>query len=467
MKTKRLLAIILAAVMTLTMLAGCGSTPASTPVSTPAPSTAPSVAPPADVVTDVQKGTDPIKVVFWHSMGGRNEEALKVIIDGFNASQKEVIVEPQYQGTYDDAITKLRATGEGSRPDIMQLYDVGTRWMIDSGFALRIQDYIDKDKYDISDYEPNILAYYSLPDGLHSMPFNCSSPVIIYNKTAAKKAGLDEATAFSSFAKLEESATLMKEKGGVTVGGSMTNYSWVFEQLVGIQDKDLLDNGNGRKERANKMVIDENGAGLNILNGYKSASKNPAMTVWGKGTTESKKQFATGTVGFIFDSCSIYEDTAAAAEGKFEIAFAPLPKVNTGDTGGTSVGGGSLWMMKNGDANREAAAWQFIKYATGAEVQAKWSMGTGYLPIRKSSTEIPAFQTFCKDVNQGMMVAVGALRDSKPSCAGSLMGVFSKARTIIENEVEALMNTDATAEQALEKICKQVNSEIEMYNKTN
>lgn len=459
---KKSLALAMAAVMLLATLAGCGGgTPAPSSTAPAAPST------PSSVVTQVESSA-PVKVVFWHSMGGRNEEALKKIVDGFNASQDKVIVEPQYQGTYDDAVTKLRATGEGARPDIMQLYDVGTRWMIDSGYALKMQDYIDQDKYDISDYEPNILAYYSLADGLHSMPFNCSSPVIIYNKTAAQKAGLDEATAFSSLEKLEESAKLMKEKGGVAVGGSFTNYSWVFEQLIGFQDKEFLDNGNGRKDRATKVVMDENGAGLAILKGYKSASQNPAMTFWGKGTTESKKQFATGTVGFIYDSCSIYEDTAAAAEGKFEIAFAPLPKVNATDAGGTSVGGGSLWMIDNGDENRAAAAWQFIKYATGAEVQANWSMGTGYLPIRKSATELPEFVKYCTEKNPGMMVAVNSLRNSKPSCAGALMGVFPKARTIVENEVEIMMNDKAvTPEDALQKICSQINDEITIYNKTN
>ena len=461
---KRTLAMATAAVMLLATLAGCGGAPAS---SAPAPAAPASSSTPSSVVTE-GAGTTPTKVVFWHSMGGRNEEALKKIVDGFNASQDKVVVEPQYQGTYDDAITKLRATGEGARPDIMQLYDVGTRWMIDSGYALKMQDYIDQDKYDISDYEPNILAYYSLPDGLHSMPFNCSSPVIIYNKTAAQKAGLDEATAFSSLEKLEETAKILQEMGGVTVGGSFTNYSWVFEQLIGFQDKEFLDNGNGRKDRATKVVMDENGAGLAILKGYKSASQNPAMTVWGKGTAESKKQFATGTVGFIFDSCSIFQDTAAAAEGKFEIAFAPLPKVNPTDAGGTSVGGGSLWMIDNGDENRAAAAWQFIKYATSAEAQAQWSMGTGYLPIRKSSTTMPEFVKYCEEKNQGMMVAVNSLRNSKPSCAGALMGVFPKARTIVENEVEIMMNDpNATPEDALQKICSQINDEITIYNKTN
>lgn len=462
MKLRKRLAFLCAAVLCLSLLSACGGGAPTPPPAAPSPSE------PSSVITEVESDTGPINVVFWHSMGGRNEEALTKIVDGFNKSQDKVVVEAQYQGTYDDAITKLRATGAGARPDIMQLYDIGTRWMIDSGYALKMQNYIDQDKYDISDYEPNILAYYSLEDGLHSMPFNCSSPVIIYNKTAAEKAGLDLGTAFSSFEELEKTAKTMKEKGGVTVGGSLTNYSWVFEQLVGIQDKELLDNGNGRQGRATKMVMDENGAGLAILQGYKSASQNPAMSFWGKGTSESKKQFATGTVGYIYDSCSIYEDTAAAAEGKFEIAFAPLPKVGAGDTGGTSVGGGSLWMIDNEDENRAAAAWQFIKYATGAEVQAQWAMGTGYLPIRKSATDLPQFVTYCKDVNPGMMVAVDSLRNSKPSCAGALMGVFPKARTIIENEVEILMNeAAATPEKALETIVAQINDEINMYNKTN
>ena len=91
------------------------------------------------------------KVVFWHAMGGRNLEALDKLINAFNASQDRIEVEGQYQGNYDDAITKLRATPKGSGPDIMQLYDIGTRWAIDSGTTLKMQDFINRDRYDISD----------------------------------------------------------------------------------------------------------------------------------------------------------------------------------------------------------------------------------------------------------------------------------------------------------------------------
>ncbi|MDR0623887.1 MAG: extracellular solute-binding protein, partial [Treponema sp.] len=115
------------------------------------------------------------KVVFWHAMGGKNGEAINKLITEFNSSQNAIEVEGQYQGNYDDAITKIRATQKGAGPDIMQLYDIGTRWAIDSGYPLKMQDFINRDNYDISDYEPNILAYYTLDGELYSMPFNCSS----------------------------------------------------------------------------------------------------------------------------------------------------------------------------------------------------------------------------------------------------------------------------------------------------
>jgi sn-glycerol 3-phosphate transport system substrate-binding protein len=412
-------------------------------------------------------GTTPAgktKIVFWHAMGGRNQEALDKLISAYNASQTKVEVEGQYQGNYDDAITKLRATPQGQGPDVMQLYDIGTRWAIDSKTALKMQDFINADKYDISDYEPNILAYYKVDGELYSMPFNCSSPVIVYNKQAVAAAELDPKTAFATMDACLESSRKMAAVGYT---GSFTNYSWVFEQLVSIQDKDLLDNGNGRKGRAAKVIA--NDALLNIFTKLNTIARDPSNKNYGKGTSESKNQFATGTVGYILDSCSVYVDVSAAAGGKFDVGFAPVPKVNPGDTGGVSVGGGSLWLMDTGNKNRANAAWDFVKFLTGAQQQAEWSMGTGYLPIRRSAVNLPVYQDYIKNKNPELLVAIEALRGSKPSCAGSVMGVFSKARVIIENEVETMLNSPTTvaAQSVVDKIVTQINDEITLYNRTN
>jgi sn-glycerol 3-phosphate transport system substrate-binding protein len=411
------------------------------------------------------QGGGKTKVVLWHSMGGRNGEALIQLINDFNGSQNTIEVEGQFQGSYDDAIAKLKTLPKGSGPDIMQLYDIGTRWAIDSGYTLKMQDFIDRDKYDISDYEPNILAYYRMDGTLHSMPFNSSSPVIIYNKEALARAGLDPKTAFATMdACLTTGRAIAAANPGMA--GCFTNYSWVFEQLVSIQDKDLLDNGNGRRGRASPVPGTE--ALLNIFTKLQAIYRDPSHQVFGKGGAESQKQFAAGSLGYFVESCAIYANATAAAAGKFTVGFAPLPRVNNGDTGGTSVGGGSLWIMDNASTRKAEAAWEFIKYVTSAEKQAQWSMTTGYLPIRRSAVNLPAYQEYLKTTNPELIVAIESLRNSKPSCAGSVMGVFPKARVIIENEVETMANNPAVEpRQVVGRIVSQINEELALYNRAN
>ncbi len=96
-------------------------------------------------------------------------------------------------------------------------------------------------------------------------------------------------------------------------------------------------------------------------------------------------------------------------------------------------------------------------------------MGTGYLPVRRSSVDLPVYQNYINNENPELIVAINALRSSKPSNAGSVMGVFSKARVIIENEVEAMLNnpTGVTPETVVNNIVSQIDEEITLYNRTN
>ncbi len=76
--------------------------------------------------------------------------------------------------------------------DLVQIYDIGTRFMIDSGWVVPMQQLIDEDKWDLSQVEPNIAAYYTVNGTLYSMPFNSSTPILYYNKDIFKKAGITE-----------------------------------------------------------------------------------------------------------------------------------------------------------------------------------------------------------------------------------------------------------------------------------
>ncbi|MBE0342338.1 extracellular solute-binding protein, partial [Paenibacillus sp. 28ISP30-2] len=89
----------------------------------------------------------PVKLTWWHSMSGNGEKAIKQIAADFNASHKDIQVEPVYQGKYDDSLNKLKASlGSDSGPDIIQVYEIGSKFMIDSKMITPVQQFIDAEK---------------------------------------------------------------------------------------------------------------------------------------------------------------------------------------------------------------------------------------------------------------------------------------------------------------------------------
>src|SRR2546425_11089112 len=132
------------------------------------------------------------KITWWHAHGGINGEALNKIVDNFNNSQSNIKVEAVFQGSYDDLLTKLNtALASNAAPALVQVYDIGQRYMYDSAQVVPMQAFIDRDKFDTSDFEPAVLNYYKYQDKLQSMPFNASSSIFYYNKDAFKEVGLD------------------------------------------------------------------------------------------------------------------------------------------------------------------------------------------------------------------------------------------------------------------------------------
>ena len=130
MKANKVLAGLLAAALVTVPLAGCGaSQSADTATADTASSAAASEAEAAaaligdDFNTLDTTGT---KLTFWHSMGGVNGEAMTALVDKFNQENEYgITVEAVYQGSYDDAINKLKSAQIGNMgADLVQIYDI-------------------------------------------------------------------------------------------------------------------------------------------------------------------------------------------------------------------------------------------------------------------------------------------------------------------------------------------------------
>lgn len=415
----------------------------------------------------VQSNT-PVELVFWHSMGGAGGEALQALTDGFNASQDKVEVEVQYQGSYDDAINKLKSASLGAAaPDVMQLYDIGTRWMIDSGYACKMQDFINEEGFDTSKLEENILAYYSIDNELYSMPFNSSTPILYYNKDLFKEAGLDPEVAPKS---IEEmiiySEKLVKKEGNnvTAYGANLQIYGWFFEQFLVKSGFDYANNGNGREDSTTAVSFDENGGALRIMEKWLEAVDAGNMINLGRDGDVNKDAFTAGNSAMFLGSTASLSGIKASIDGKFELGTAYFPGVTNEDKGGVSIGGGSLWIMDKEDTAKQKGAWEFVKYLISAEAQVEWSKATGYFPITKEAYELPSMNEHL-EANPEFKTAIDQLHDSTGS-TGALLAVFPEARACIEENIEKLLNHEQTPEEAVAKSAATINKAIERYNKT-
>ena len=408
---------------------------------------------------------DKTTISFWHSMGGVNGQAIDTLVQKFNdENEYGITVEAEYQGSYDDALNKLKSAQIGNMgADLVQVYEIGTRFMIESGWIVPMQSMVNADEYDTSVLEPNLAAYYTINDMLYSMPFNSSTPLMYYNKDMFDAAGITEIPdSLEAIAQIGDKLL----DGGAQEVMSLGIYGWFFEQFIGKQGLEYANNGNGRTEAATAVAFDENGAAANILNEWKNLYDLGYAPNVGKGGDAGLADFSAGKSAITLGSTASLKQILQDVDGKFEVGTAYFPKVKSTDEGGVSIGGASLWALDNNDPKKLRATWEFVKFLISPESQAFWNAETGYFPVNVDAHDEDVFNENIEKYPQ-FETAIDQLHDSAPQYAGALLSVFSEARAIVESEIESMLNGNETVDEAVDSMASQINDAIEEYNLVN
>lgn len=408
---------------------------------------------------------DKTTISFWHSMGGVNGQAIDTLVQKFNdENEYGITVEAEYQGSYDDALNKLKSAQIGNMgADIVQVYEIGTRFMIESGWIVPMQSMVNADEYDTSVLESNLAAYYTINDMLYSMPFNSSTPLMYYNKDMFDAAGITEIP--DSLESIAQIGDKLLDSGAQEVM-SLGIYGWFFEQFIGKQGLEYANNGNGRTEAATAVAFDENGAAANILNEWKNLYDLGYAPNVGKGGDAGLADFSAGKSAITLGSTASLKQILQDVDGKFEVGTAYFPKVKSTDEGGVSIGGASLWALDNNDPKKLRATWEFVKFLISPESQAFWNAETGYFPVNVDAHDEDVFKENIEKYPQ-FETAIDQLHDSAPQYAGALLSVFSEARAIVESEIESMLNGNETVDEAVDSMASQINDAIEEYNLVN
>jgi sn-glycerol 3-phosphate transport system substrate-binding protein len=410
----------------------------------------------------------PVKITLWHAMGGARYDAItKEIAAGFNKANAGYVLEPLYTGSYGETVTKaIAAIRAGNPPHIVQVFEVGTQTMLDSGAIAPVTELVKPGELDFKDYIEPILNYYSVGGKLASMPFNSSTAIIYYNKDAFQKAGLDPAKPPASYKDVEEMGRRLMAAGAARHAITFGWPSWMLEQAHAMSNKPYADRDNGRGGRATRVLFNEP-FGVEVLTRWKRWADDKLLAYGGREYAPNKA-FLSGEVAMLMQSTS--QVTTIEKAAKFAVGSGFLPRIEGQPRGRSVIGGASLWVLKGpGRSPQEIdAIVKFFKFIAQPDETAKWHMDTGYFPATKTAVTLlrkqewfakhPNHETAFRQIQEGL---------DSPSTRGVLLGNFVQIRNITDTAIEKALSGKSSPKEALDEAAREANKLLDEYNRIN
>ena len=455
---------MLFSLISLVLLLGLGACGGGTDDGTPPPSTG--TIPPSG-------GT--VEITLWHSEVASNLDGIQKLARRFNDSQSEVKVTLAFQGTSEDSIAKLLTSLQGGEPPTIASQDeVHAQRLIDTGAFRPIQDFIDQEKYDLSDFDPKTIQYYTLDGKLWAMPISIAVPLLFYNKIPFREAGLDPEKPPQDLDEVMKVSRLMAKRdshGNVTRAGfALDIAAWYTEVTLAEHGDVYLNNDNGRNGRATEVEF--NGpTGQALFQWWHDMIKDGLAINVGRNPSgaDNLLPLGSGQTVMTWSSSAALRSVVDVLQG----GLAQTP-VDLGIAGAPGVPGGTrytatysrgLWVAKDRPQAEQEAAWKFIKWLMEPEQQAEWFAGSGYLPVRKSSYDLPAAQQIMAKY-PGFRVAKDIFLASPvtPATLGPLLGPFQDVRLTVIRALEEIVLQDRDPKEALDEAAQEANQVIEDYN---
>jgi sn-glycerol 3-phosphate transport system substrate-binding protein len=418
----------------------------------------------------------PVEITLWHSEIASNLNTIQDLARRFNNSQSEVKAKLAFQGTSDENMAKVLASLQaGQAPTIAYLDEVQAQRLIDSGGFRPVQDFIDRENYDLSDFDPKTIQFYTVDGKLWAMPISIAVPLLYYNKLPFREVGLDPDDPPKDLDELKEVSRKFVKRDShgnlMRTGMALDINPWYLEVVLAEHGDLYVNNENGRDGRA--TAVEFNGpTGQAFFQWWRDMVKEDLALDVGRALTSPDYLLAIGAGQAVMTraSSSGLRSVVDVLEGglaqtEVELGIAALPGV-PGGTGYTATYSRALWFAKDRPEKEQEAGWKFVKWLMEPEQQAEWFAGSGYLPTRNSSYDLPAAQDIMAKY-PGFRVARDIFLASPvtPATLGPLLGPFNEVREAMLQGLEETVVRDKDPVAAINDAAEEANKIIEDYNR--
>lgn len=413
--------------------------------------TAPVAAPSSD--TQAPSGAEaravkPVELTLWHAYGGSFGEEFEAVINDFNATHPDIAVEPSYGGSlYTMRDKLLTAIAGNAAPDVAQIDQFWSSELAGAGAIVRMEDFIAADpEINRSDILNKAWETATYEDEIWTMPFSLSNIALYYNKDLFTKAGLDPDEPPTTWEELiEVGKALTQDTNG---DGTIDQWGLWFPLKISRGNVyywfAFLWQAGGQIFDADFAQAEFNGpAGVEALRFWNALVHEHSIVP----LAPPEQGFETDQVAMTFASTARLNRYIDAL-GSDKLGMAPMPHHEQRATG---IGGANLAILST--AEDKDAAWEFVKWMTSPETNLRWSMQTGYLPLRHSVIESGEYQAYLKEESRAQTI----LEQMPDAVVRPNIPAYAPSSREVGLAIEDVLFNNANPQTALDTAAAKVN----------
>lgn len=427
-----------------TLLSACGSQTSEAP--TAAASGTPAAA----------ESAAPVEIEFWYGLGGGLGDNMKAKIEAFNASQDEVIVKGIAQADYTETEQKLQAAiASNSVPAAVLSSNID--WAR-KGYYAPLDELIAADpEFKSEDFVQTFLEQGKVDGKQYFLPMYGTTQIMYYRQDAFEEHGIDPASLTTWEALGEAAAKMTKKEGGKT-----TFYGWEPMWGEGNMTDAVLSRGGSILSEDGKTVTIDSEEWIQTWEQFRKwihedqimriHSGGQGWEYWYKTIDDVMKNKAAGYIGSSGDQGDLDFDIVAAMEQP------GWEGVGEGKPVASAIQAG---IPAKATPEQQQAAFKWFTYFMQPENTADWSINTGYIAVRQSALEDPAFKEFSAN-NPQISVPLQQASHASAPFQDPTGGKIGDALKIAADQVQI---NNVPAEKALKEAQAKAQSELDRVSK--
>jgi multiple sugar transport system substrate-binding protein len=384
-----------------------------------------------------------------HGYTDAEAAALKTAVGEWNKAHPKTKVKLQFNGGNDSALQKTVAGfTAGNYPDVAYEFGSSAAQLAKQPKLVDLTSKVRAADVNWDDFYPSERQAATVNGKVVGLPALVDNLSLVYNKKMFAQAGIPAPTNDWSWQQFRDAAKKLSDPGKHTYGWAYVNDGsedtvWRFLAMLWQAGGDLLSKDNS------KPAFDSP-AGLAALQQLHDMAVVDKSVYLDSGNQNYVNLFNSNKLAMLWtgpwDLSSINSDV--------DYGVTYLPGYNGNHE---TISGPDLYLLFDHSSGRSDTAFKFATWLTSARQHLKFAIATGDLPLRKSETELPGYQTFLQKypAEKVFVANLDNVKHVRPNIES-----YAKVSTAVGQMVQSVLLGQAQPAAALKSGAQAVSSAL-------